>query len=235
MQKFASLLHRPDTFARHAAATKAAFNNRFLHGDHYDNNSVTANLLPLCFGLTPETDRAAVTTQLISRIAQYDNHIATGVVGTRWLMRGLTELHHPDLAWQIATNKDYPGWGYMVRQGATTIWELWNGNSADPAMNSQNHVMLLGDLLTWCFEDLAGIAPAEPGFKTIRMDPVFPQGLDSVNASYNCPYGLIKSAWRREGGLIAWDITIPPNTRAILNGKTTIGSGSYHYKISPNE
>jgi alpha-L-rhamnosidase len=112
---------------------------------------------------------------------------------------------------------------------------LWNGNSADPAMNSQNHVMLLGDLLTWCFEDLAGIAPAEPGFKTIRMDPVFPQGLDSVNASYNCPYGLIKSAWRREGGLIAWDITIPPNTRAILNGKTTIGSGSYHYKISPNE
>jgi alpha-L-rhamnosidase len=229
MQKFAAILHQPDTFARHASIVGAAFNKRFLASGYYSNNSVTANLLPLYFGITPGKDRAAVIQHLIKKIGANDDHISTGVIGTQWLMRGLTEFHQADLAEKIATNKDYPGWGYMVKNGATTIWELWNGNTADPAMNSQNHIMLLGDLLTWCFEDLAGIAPAGPGFRTIRMNPVFPKRLDSVNASYDCPYGLIKSSWRRNGDTLSWDITIPPNTKAILNGKITVGSGTYHY------
>jgi len=231
MQKFAGLLHQPDTFAKHAAVAKNTFNKRFLETGHYSNNSVTANLLPLCFGITPQNERTAIIRQLVQKIAANDNHISTGVIGTQWLMRGLTEFGHADLATQLATNKDYPSWGYMADQGATTIWELWNGNTADPAMNSQNHIMLLGDLLTWCFEDLAGIAPAEPGFKAIRMNPVFPRQLNYVSASYDCPYGVIKSSWRRNGGIINWDITIPPNAKAILNGKTTVGSGTYHYTL----
>jgi alpha-L-rhamnosidase len=212
-----------------------AFNQRFLNGDHYNNNSVTSNLLPLCFGITPGQDRSPVIHHLIEKIAQNNNHISTGVIGTQWLMRGLTEFDHADLATQLATNKDYPGWGYMAVHGATTIWELWNGNTADPAMNSQNHIMLLGDLLTWCFEDLAGIAPAEPGFKTIRMNPVFPRQINYVSASYESPYGVIKSSWRRNGGIVTWDITIPPNTKAILNGKTTVGSGTYHYTLNKTQ
>lgn len=227
MQKFAGLLHQPDTFAKHATATRMAFNKHFLNGNHYANNSVTSNLLPLCFGMTSESDRSAVIQQLLEKIGQNKDHISTGVIGTQWLMRGLTEFHHPELALQIATNADYPSWGYMVKQGATTIWELWNGNTADPAMNSQNHIMLLGDLLTWCFEDLAGIAPAEPGFKKIRLNPVFPKNLDSVKAIYQSPYGTIKSEWRREGGKIIWDITIPPNTTAIIQDGETIGSGTH--------
>jgi alpha-L-rhamnosidase len=228
MQKFAGLLHQPDTFAKHAIAAKTAFNQHFLNTDHYSNNSVTANLLPLCFGITPESHRATIIRQLIEKIAQNNNHISTGVIGTQWLMRGLTEFKNADLAEQIATNRDYPSWGYMVEHGATTIWELWNGNTADPAMNSQNHIMLLGDLLTWCFEDLAGIAPAEPGFKKIRMVPHFVKNMNYVNASYNSPYGLIKSSWHREGGKIIWDITIPPNTTAIIDGGETLGSGTHH-------
>ena len=72
-----------------------------------------------------------------------------------------------DLAYKIATQKTYPGWGYMVEQGATTIWELWNGNTADPAMNSGNHVMQIGDLAVWMYEYLAGIRtdPEQPGFR----------------------------------------------------------------------
>jgi alpha-L-rhamnosidase len=231
MQKFAGLLHQPDTFAKHAAVTKAAFNKKYFNSNYYGNNSVTGNLLPLYFGITPGQQRPEVIHQLIQKIADNKNHISTGVIGTQWLMRGLTGFKHPDLAEQIATNKDYPSWGYMVEQGATTIWELWNGNTADPAMNSQNHIMLLGDLITWCFEDLAGIAPAKPGFKSIRLNPVFPQKLNYVNASYQSPYGLIKSSWHREGNTIIWDVIIPPNTTAILQNKTVVGSGTYHYTL----
>ncbi|HEY4108820.1 glycoside hydrolase family 78 protein [Puia sp.] len=234
MEKFAGLLHQPDTFSKHAAAARTAFNKQFLKPGHYSNNSVTANLLPLTFGITPDQQRAAIVRQLINRIGQDNDHISTGVIGTQWLMRGLTEFDHPDLALQIATNKDYPSWGYMVEHGATTIWELWNGNTADPSMNSQNHIMLLGDLLTWCFEDLAGIAPAEPGFKTVRMHPAFPKNLNFVKASYESPYGLIKSEWRRDGDTITWDVTIPPNTHAIVNN-TRINSGTYHYTLKTDK
>ena len=80
-------------------------------------------------------------------------HVSTGVLGIQHLMRGLTQYGNVDLAYKIATNDTYPSWGYMVRKGATTIWELWNGDTADPAMNSGNHVMLLGDLIIWYYED----------------------------------------------------------------------------------
>ena len=63
-------------------------------------------------------------------------------------MRVLTDNGRPDLAYEIATQKTYPGWGYMIEHGATTIWELWNGNTADPTMNSGNHVMLVGDFVS---------------------------------------------------------------------------------------
>ncbi len=107
----------------------------------------------------------------------------------------------------------------MIEKGATTIWELWNGDTADPAMNSGNHVMLLGDLLIWYYEDLAGIK------KTIRevwrtkkllMEPKFPEGLSHVKASYRSVYGEIKSEWLKEGSSFSWEITIPANTSAIV-------------------
>ncbi len=88
-------------------------------------------------------------------------------------MRALSDNGRPDVAYTIATQKTYPGWGYMVEKGATTIWELWNGDTADPAMNSGNHVMLVGDLGIWLYEYLAGIRPdpEQPGFKHILIRP----------------------------------------------------------------
>jgi Bacterial alpha-L-rhamnosidase. len=93
-------------------------------------------------------------------------------------MRTLTEYGRGDLALQIAANDTYPSWGYMVHNGATTIWELWNGNTADPAMNSGNHVMLLGDLILWEYEYLGGIRALEPGYKKIQLKPYPIDGLD---------------------------------------------------------
>src|SRR5450756_252858 len=101
--------------------------------------------------MVPEDFRPAVVETLVRNIEQKsDGHIGTGLVGAQWLMRTLSDNGQADLAYKIATQKTYPGWGYMVEQGATTVWELWNGNTADPAMNSGNHVMQIGDLECGC-------------------------------------------------------------------------------------
>ncbi|MEI6196883.1 MAG: alpha-L-rhamnosidase C-terminal domain-containing protein, partial [Verrucomicrobiota bacterium] len=143
-------------------------------------------------------------------------------------------------------------WGYMVGQGATTIWELWNGNTADPTMNSGNHVMLIGDLVVWFYEYLAGIAPASPGFKTIVMKPMPVGDLTFVKATHNSPYGLIASEWHKDGKKFDWQIEIPANTTTTVyvpatslkavtakgvkasrfeNGRAVfeLGSGKYHF------
>ena len=154
-----------------------------------------------------------------------NGHVSAGVLGIQHLMRGLTEYGNLELAYKIVTNETYPSWGYMINKGATTIWELWNGDTADPAMNSRNHVMLLGDLLIWFYENLAGIKcdPATIGFKKIWMEPVFPDKLSHVNASFESPYGQIVSNWRRNGNTLTWQITVPANTTATVKLPSRFG------------
>jgi alpha-L-rhamnosidase len=98
------------------------------------------------------------------------------------------------------------------------VWELWNGNTADPAMNSHNHVMLVGDLTTWLYEYLAGIRtdPAHPGFKHLLMRPQPVPGLEFCKASYRTMYGTVASQWKVEGPTFRWKIKLPPNTTATL-------------------
>ncbi|SFE16877.1 alpha-L-rhamnosidase [Chitinophaga sp. CF118] len=221
MQHFAGMVHQEKdvkTFAALSETVKSAFNQRFFNKEklQYDNNTVTADLLPLTFGMVPAAYHKQVFEKITDNIInKYDGHISTGVIGTQWLMRGLTENGRPDLAYGIAADRDYPGWGYMVANGATTIWELWNGNTANPAMNSHNHVMLLGDLLIWYYENLAGIK-SNTAFKEIIMQPTPVKGLDEVNASFHSMYGLIRSHWKKEPGRFIWNITIPANTTATV-------------------
>ena len=150
-------------------------------------------------------------------------------------MRTLSDNGRADVAYEIATQKTYPGWGYMIDKGATTIWELWNGDTADPAMNSGNHVMQIGDLGVWLYEYLAGIRsdPEIPGFKHVLIRPYPAGGLTFVKASHASMYGLIRSAWKREQGRFTLDVTIPPNTTATItmpDGTVhDVGSGSYSF------
>ncbi|WP_345238683.1 glycoside hydrolase family 78 protein [Flavisolibacter ginsenosidimutans] len=224
MQRFASLTgHDEDIagFAAEAVKVKAAFNKKFYHPStaQYSNNTVTANLLPLAFHLVATSDSEKVFQNIVQKIqVQNGGHISTGVIGTQWLMRWLTLFGRGDIAYKLASNTTYPSWGYMVKNGATTIWELWNGNTADPAMNSQNHVMLLGDLLIWMYEDLGGIQSdaTDVGFKKIIMKPSFVKELTFVNASHDSPYGKIESNWKREGNSLSWNVTVPANATALL-------------------
>jgi alpha-L-rhamnosidase len=224
MQHFARLLDKPkdaDEYAALAGRIRDAFNKKFFNEKtfQYSNNTVTANLLPLQFGIVEDSLREKVFANIVEKIMVENNaHISTGVIGTQWLMRTLTLYGRADIAYKIATNRSYPSWGYMVEQGATTIWELWNGDTANPAMNSHNHVMLLGDLIVWMYEDLAGIKsdPFNPGFKQLVMKPSVTAGLDFVEASYQSVHGLVKSHWRRNGKSLRWNISIPANTKAIV-------------------
>ncbi len=224
MKNFASLLNLKadiSLYGQMLERIKAAFNTKFYNADssYYANNTVTSNLLPLTFGLVPDSDRQKVFNRIVTRtLNMYDGHVSTGLIGGQWLMRGLTNNGRPDIAYKIATNNTYPSWGYMVTQGATTVWELWNGNTANPAMNSGNHVMLLGDLLVWFYENLAGIKSdtSEVAFKKIWMDPYLAPNLQFVNATTTSPYGTIKSWWRKDKNTFTWDVTIPPNSSATL-------------------
>jgi alpha-L-rhamnosidase len=200
---------------------KAAFNRTFWKADtgQYDNGSQTSCVLPLAFGLVPEAQRQQVFSHLVNKIRDESlGHIGTGLIGGQWLLRVLSDNGRPDLAWQIATQRAYPSWGYMVEQGATTIWELWNGNTADPAMNSGNHVMLVGDLCTWLHEYLAGIRPdpAQPGFRHILLKPEPVGQLRHARATHHSPFGLIASDWRITPKQFAWDVTVPVNTTATI-------------------
>ena len=224
MSKFASITNNPSDcsiFDADAAKVKTALNKKFYNKANatYANNTVTANILPLAFNMVPEEATEKLFSNIEEKIEDENKgHISTGVVGTQWIMRWLTKYGRPDLAYRLASNTSYPSWGYMVEHGATTIWELWNGNTANPSMNSQNHVMLLGDLLIWMYENVAGIKSDETAvaFKKIIMKPSFDVDLAFVNASYESPYGKIISSWKKENGELKWNITVPANSRAIV-------------------
>lgn len=277
LAKFARLQGLEDEakgFEKDAAKIKDCFNARFLtvkkgtspvqtphvlypDSIFYGNNTVTANILPLAFDMVPEAYREEVEKNVITGIiTRNKGHISSGVIGMNWMMRELTRMGRGDVAFLLASNKTYPSYGYMIEKGATAIWELWNGDTANRWMNSCNHVMILGDLLTWYFRDLAGFNPAQPAYKQIILKPDFSiQELSYVKASHNTLYGKMISNWKKTLTHLEWDITVPCNTTALVylptldekavkdkdvtfvrrEGNSTVWSvpsGNYHFSVS---
>ena len=242
MEEFAPIAGHPEDVQYFEAERKAsteAYNRQYYNseGGFYDNNTVTANLLALWFGLVPKEEEQRVFSSIVNKTEnEFGGHVSSGVVGLQVMMRTLTEYGRPDLALKIASDDTYPSWGYMAANGATTIWELWNGNTADPAMNSGNHVMLLGDLIMWEYEYLAGIRPLKPGFAEVELRPMPIKGLDYVDCSYDSVKGGISSTWKVEDGIFKWDISVPKGirTEVYLPGKDTpevVEGGKHHYEI----
>lgn len=215
-----------ERFRVQADRMQDVFNKRFYKPEEgiYDNGSQTSSVLPLSFNLVPAGEREKVFNSLVQNIETKTNrHLGTGLIGGQWINRLLSDMGRIDLPFSFVTNKDFPSWGYMVEKGATTIWELWNGDTADPAMNSGNHVMLVGDLVIWFYEYLAGIRPEEsnPGFGHFSLCPNVVGDLTSVSASYDSARGMIKSAWNLKDGKFSWNITIPANTSASISVPTS--------------
>jgi alpha-L-rhamnosidase len=224
MGRYATLLDKPEDATRFAALAeqlKTALNGKFYHPEkgYYGNGSQTAGVLPLAFDMVADTNRTSVFNHLVEKITgETKGHLGTGLIGGQWVNRVLTDGGRADLVYGFATNTAYPSWGYMAGHGATTVWELWNGDTANPAMNSGNHVMLVGDFIIWLYEKVAGIQcdPTTIGFKKILIQPTLVGDLTWVKAHYDSIHGRISSQWRREEGKLTMEITIPANTSATV-------------------
>ena len=163
--------------------------------------------------------RAAAAKKLVAKIEANKGMLATGFLGTPYLLEELTKTGHADLAYKLLLNTQYPSWGYMVDHGATTMWERWNGDQMrdDPSMNSYNHYAY-GAVADWIYRYAAGLdaTPNDAGFQTIVLHPVFDARLGHVAFDYASAYGPIHSDWTITGATAEWHVTIPANTSGWL-------------------
>jgi len=220
LSKMAAVIGKMDDARRYADLADRiakAFNDKHLNREtnNYVTGTQTCNLLPLFFGITPAGRAKAVLANIVKDIRARGDHLSTGFLGTAYLMPLLASRGEQELAYRLAVQDSYPSWGYMVRQGATTIWERWDADKRGPGMNSRNH-FAFGTVGRWFFEDLAGIQldPAVPGFKRMVIRPRPAGDLTWARARYPSMYGPICSGWRRTGDGLLLSVTIPANTSA---------------------
>jgi len=206
-------------YAQLAVKIKDALNQKYLDPEtgQYANGTQMANSMALYCGVVPEDKRSLVAKNLVNNIIYYSNtHIATGFVGAKFVMVALALIDRTDLGYDLATQTTYPSWGYMVTQGATTLWELWQ-NRAGPSMNSQNHAML-GSIGSWFYQVLAGInvAPEGAGYRHIRIAPHPEEDLNGASGTIETIRGTVSSTWSRSPGTIRLDVTIPVGADATV-------------------
>jgi alpha-L-rhamnosidase len=200
-----------------------AFNKRFVHPDGtIEGGTQTSYVLALQFDLLPSTLRSAAAAELVRNIQERDNHLSTGFVGTPYINWVLSQMGHLDTAYALLKQTTWPSWLYSVTQGATTIWERWDGwthdkGFQDPGMNSFNHYAY-GAIGDWMYAVIGGIDvdPERPGYKHIIMHPLPGGGLTYATAELQSMYGMIRSAWSLESGRFDWRITVPANTTATI-------------------
>jgi alpha-L-rhamnosidase len=203
-----------------AGQIKDAFNKAFFHPDTktYSTGAQTANVLPLFLDMVPADSRRQVGNNLANDILYlHDTHLTTGLAGLRYLMPALTMTGHADLAYDLMTQTTYPSWGYMLANGATTVWELWQ-KKVGPSMNSQNHHMM-GSIDAWLYEGLGGINvdPKSPGYYHILIEPQVTRDLTSVSATVGSVRGNVTSSWTHEPGVITLQVDIPVNATASVS------------------
>jgi len=184
----------------------------------FATSSQTPNVLSLFLNMVPEDKREAVLKNLVDDITIiHSNHLNTGIVGTRYILDVLTRYERVDLAYKLLTQTTYPSWGYMVREGATTIWERWE-DFTGAGMNSHNHIMY-GSVDAWLYKVLAGINidPVGPGFQRIIIKPYVVDDLKYVSASLKTIRGIIFSSWRKQGDSLILNVILPVNSQAKVS------------------
>lgn len=217
--EMASLLNKKEDaifYAELARSIKKAFNERFYNEKEktYADEEQTSLAAALYFDLIPDNNDKDVVTNLANIIIQNDTLLDCGVLGAKWIPHALSDNGFEQLAFDISKNTRFPGWGYWMENGATTLWEDFNINSKD---NSRNH-MFFGDIVQWCYKVLGGIRLDEdnPMFKHFFIEPFFANSLDFTKASHDCMYGMIRSEWKRVEGRVELSISIPVNTTSTI-------------------
>ncbi len=197
-----------------AKKIRTAACKRFYHeaSNRLEGHSQTAIACFLYQGLVDAEALEAFETMLLDEIAACNDHIDCGILGTKYVLNVLTDLDHADVACRIAGQRDYPGWGFWLEQGATTLWENWNGTA------SRNHHMF-SDISAWFYKTLAGIRPdpEHPGFKHVIIKPCPVRGLTYAVGETVTPYGRLRSAWRKANGRFVLELHVPPNSCATVH------------------
>jgi alpha-L-rhamnosidase len=244
MQQMAHALGKAEDEAKYASLfgkIKTAFASEYVHADGFiagaDNSpspfgqinnpeaksnggdTQTSYVLALNMKLLPDSLRDTAANKLVAKIEANHWRLATGFLGTPYLLAVLVDTGHSDVAYRLLLNTEYPSWGYLVGHGATTMWERWNGDEmrGDPSMNSYNHYAY-GAVADWIYRYAAGIdaLPSDAGFHTIYLHPNFDARLGSLDFRYQSSYGEIRSAWSMKGKDVSWLVTVPPNTTAQM-------------------
>lgn len=227
MTQIADILHKPDEYSQEAEIVKKAFNEKFFDAKTGEvaTGSQAANAIALYTEIIPEQYRAAVMANIVKDLKQRNNSLTAGDIGFRYLLKALDEGGRPDLIFDMNSHTDVPGYGYQLAKGATALTESWAALGAV----SNDHLML-GHILEWFYDGLAGItgpetaaiptsdpgspAPAAPAHWTIRPEPV--GNIQWAQADYHSPYGLVSSHWKRSATTFDLDVTIPANTTATV-------------------
>ncbi|WP_277477305.1 family 78 glycoside hydrolase catalytic domain [Catalinimonas alkaloidigena] len=161
-----------------------------------DINRQTLFSTLLYHDIVPEEEIEAARDSLLNAVNKATSgHFITGIFGTKYVLETLSEYVSADRVFEIVNSTEYPGWGHMIDNGATTIWETWKESDN---VYSNNHPMF-GSVTEWYYRWLAGIRPDDdyPGFETFTLAPSMPGGLDSVDCTYHSPYGAIVSRWEK--------------------------------------
>jgi alpha-L-rhamnosidase len=238
MAEMATALHRiadAEKYQQQYDHITAAYRTAFVKEDgRVEGDTQTAYLATLFTGIAQSSLRANMVDRLVKNIEEHDNHLTTGFLGTPFLMFVLDENDRSDLAFKLLLSDTYPSWGYMVKKGATTWWERWNGDTGDPSMNSYNHYAF-GSVMAWVYRRAAGIDTdaTGPGYHHLTISPHFDPALPQLHTEYDSAYGAIVSDWQQSAH--RYTITIPANTTATVtlpkNKTEKIGSGRHSYII----
>ncbi len=200
---------------------KSAFNAAYVSAEgRIKGDTQTAYVLALSMDLLPSAAlRRAAADRLVELIEAKEGHLSTGFLGTPRLLPALAENGHTEVAHRMLHQKTFPSWGYQIGKGATTMWERWDsikpdGSFQDVGMNSFNHYAY-GSVGQWMYQNIAGIAPAEPGFRKITVRPRPGGGVRRAAGRFASPYGTVSTRWAQgaDGGFTL-DVTVPVNTTA---------------------
>lgn len=207
-------------FAESAQRVKNAFNREFLDEERgcYATGSQACNALAAHFGLVPRRNRETVINHIVQDVMEnHHGHLTTGNLCSKFLMEALTAAGRADVALVLATQETYPSWGYMVREGATTVWERWEKSTGN-GMNSHNHPMH-GSFDSWLYSFLGGIRPDPdaPGFSRFIVEPCLLEELGHVRCRLETVRGRIVSEWRQTDEGFELSVEVPFNTTAKVS------------------
>jgi alpha-L-rhamnosidase len=235
----ARVLGRSDDAAEFDAmadALRKAFNDHYVEKGIVHSDCATVYALAIAFGLLDDDDRRLAGDRLAVLVVENGHRVSTGFAGTPFITDALTETGHLDEAYELLLEESCPSWLYPVTMGATTVWERWDSMLPDGTINpgemtSFNHYAL-GAVADWLHRTVAGLAPLEPGYRTVLVEPRPGGGLTWAEATLESPHGPVSVRWDIRGSELRVDVTVPEGATAVVRlpgvPEQTVGPGAHH-------